>query len=166
MLLKQKHVFTNQECDTILELEKKKKREWSLLDRSYTSYILEHEKNTTWIFKKLLSFFEDESGIKIHNHPGYIHYHIFKNGDYFFKHNDTKDSRLYSVGCLLNENFEGGDFEIYGGKKISLNKTTGNCYLFDVRLEHEIKKITNGERHSLILFLGGENMKLEKTSII
>ena len=53
-----------------------------------------------------------------------------------------------------------------GGKKISLNKTTGNCYLFDVRLEHEIKKITNGERHSLILFLGGENMKLEKTSII
>jgi hypothetical protein len=59
----------------------------------------------------------------------------------------------------LNENFKGGDFKLYNPIEQTLDKVVGNTYLFDVRIEHEITPILDGERFSLLWFLQIENIK-------
>lgn len=165
-MLKQKKIFSEEECNLIVNLDKIDKREWIFPDRSYTSFILKQTDLTDWFFKKLMSFFETESGINIQSAPNYFHYHTFQQGDFFLKHNDTNKSRLYSIGCLLNNDFDGGEFKLYNDEEVTLEKTIGNAYIFDVRIQHEITKITKGTRHSLILFLDNKNVYIERNKLI
>ena len=92
--------------------------------------------------------------------------HKFTKGDWFGKHNDIRDNRLYAVGVLLNDNFEGGNFTLYNPNEIILNKIIGNTYIFDVGIEHEIAPILEGERYSLLWFLQNEHIKTETNKLI
>jgi predicted 2-oxoglutarate/Fe(II)-dependent dioxygenase YbiX len=67
---------------------------------------------------------------------------------------------------LLNDNFEGGDFNLYNQNKVTLNKMLGNTYIFDVKIEHEITPILKGERYSLLWFLQNEHIKMEINKLI
>ena len=98
-------------------------------------------------------FVERETNIEIRTIKKTIHFHKFTKGDWFGKHNDVRDNRLYAVGVLLNDDFSGGDFKLYNPNEIILNKVIGNTYLFDVRIDHEITPILDGERYSLLWFL-------------
>ena len=80
------------------------------------------------------------------------------------KQNDEIENRLYAVGVLLNENFEGGDFKLYNTEEYTLNKKTGNTYLFEAKIDHEITEVTSGERYSLLWFLQKDNL-ITKTII-
>ena len=73
---------------------------------------------------------------------------------------------MYAVGVLLNDNFFGGDFKMYDKNNTILNKKIGNTYVFDVRLEHEITPITNGERYSLLWFLQNEHIQYITNKLI
>ena len=76
------------------------------------------------------------------------------------------DNRVYAVGVLLNDEFDGGNFKLYNPNEILLNKITGNTYVFDVRVEHEITPILNGERYSLLWFIQEEHIKFNVNKLL
>lgn len=163
MNLHQTILFNKDECQKIINLVKKNNQYWDSGDRKYKSYTILVNNDTNWIFEKLKNFFEQNTSIKIKTLKKQIHFHIYSEGDYFGVHNDIRDKRVYSVGVLLNDDFNGGEFKIYDKTEIILKKEIGNTYIFDVKLNHEITKITKGNRYSLIWFL--QHFHLENNNI-
>jgi hypothetical protein len=160
MILKQNVLFTKEECESIITYNNSNITNWEMVDRKYDSQPINYSNETSWLFDKLKLFFETESNVQIKTIKDKIHFHKFIKGDWFGKHNDERNRRLYAVGVLLNDDFIGGDFLLYNPLEQKLNKKIGNTYLFDVRIEHEITPITNGERYSLLWFLGSEHIKI------
>jgi hypothetical protein len=161
-MIHQKVLFTEDECKNIINLNKNKSQSWEDSDRLYESLLIQYNSETMWLFDRLKSFFEDITKIKMTNLKKDIHYHIFKTNSYFGLHSDDLGNRMYSVGVLLNNNFVGGDFVLYDKDGLILNKTAGNTYIFDVSIKHEITKIMDGERYSIIWFIKNDNIKIEK----
>jgi hypothetical protein len=167
MLIKQKHLFSREECESIISRSNvEHQKDWSTNDRKYNSQAIDYSPETSWIFDKLKAFVEIQSDIEFRKIKKQIHFHIFKKGDWFGKHDDTRDTRVYAVGVLLNDNFEAGDFNLYNPSKIALDKVAGNAYIFDVRIKHEITPILEGERYSLLWFLQKENIKFKTDKLI
>jgi hypothetical protein len=166
MILIQKILFNQQECQSIIDITKLKKQNWNYKDRIYESMSIEYNENTIWLFDKLKDFVEKETNIKIGIIKKTIHFHRFVKGDWFGKHNDIRNNRLYAVGVLLNDNFQGGDFKLYNPTEQTLDKVIGNTYLFDVRIEHKITPILDGERFSLLWFLQNEHIKTTTNTLI
>jgi hypothetical protein len=166
MIIKESVLFSKEECQNIVNENKLQETNWDIKDRKYHSQPITYSLETKWLFDKLKTFFEIETGIKIIKIKEQIHFHKFVKGDWFGKHNDIRDRRLYAVGVLLNDTFEGGDFKLYKPNEIILDKVIGNTYLFDVRIDHEITPILEGERYSLLWFLENENIKTETNTLI
>ena len=166
MLIKQKHLFSKEECEFVLNLVKSNLQNWNFKDRNFNSEAINYSLETKWLFDKLKDFVERETKIEIKKIKKQIHFHKFIKGDWFGKHNDVRDNRLYAVGVLLNDDFSGGDFKLYNPNEIILNKVIGNTYLFDVRIDHEITPILDGERYSLLWFLENEHIKIEINKLI
>ncbi len=166
MILKEKILFSKDECKSILSYNEIHVTNWKGPDRKYNSQPINYLLDTKWLFDKLKDFVERETNIEIRTIKKTIHFHKFSKGDWFGKHNDVRDNRLYAVGVLLNDNFDGGDFKLYNPNEIILNKVIGNTYLFDVRIDHEITPILEGERYSLLWFLQYEHIKIETNKLI
>ena len=165
MIVKEKVLFSQEECELIMKLSKINHQEWKSKDRSYNSLVLNYNENTAWLFDKLKTFFELETQINIFKLKPYIHFHKYISGDWFGRHNDIRGDRIYAVGVLLNDKFEGGDFKLYNPTEHILNKVVGNSYIFDVTIDHEIIPILNGERYSLLWFLERDNIKVNNKLI-
>jgi hypothetical protein len=165
MIVKQKVLFSKEECELIITLPKINQQYWESKDRSYNSLVLQYNENTEWIFNRLKAFFELETEIKIFKLKPYIHFHKYISGDWFGRHNDIRGDRISAVGVLLNDNFKGGDFKLYNPTEVILNKVVGNTYIFDVTIDHEITPILNGERYSLLWFLERDNIKVNNKLI-
>ena len=161
-MIHQTILFTNDECKIIIDLNKNNSQTWEHKNRLYNSLLIQYTTDTHWIFDRLKLFFEDTTKIQMPNLNKDIHYHIFKKDNYFGLHSDNLENRMYSLGVLLNDNFEGGDFILYDKNTLTLNKTIGNAYLFDVSIKHEVTKIMDGERYSIIWFIKNDNIKIEK----
>ena len=166
MILKESVLFTKEECESIISYNKAHITNWRLGDRKYNSQPINYSLETKWLFDKLKNFVEREANIEIKTINTIIHFHKFVKGDWFGKHNDIRDNRLYAVGVLLNDNFKGGDFKLYNPNEIILNKVIGNTYIFDVNIEHEIAPILEGERFSLLWFLQNEHIKTPTNTLI
>ena len=161
MLIKEIPLFNKKECGLIRNLIKPNPQNWNFKDRKYNSQPINYSLETQWLFDKLKKFVETKTEIKFRSIKKQIHFHKFTKGDWFGKHNDVSDKRLYAVGVLLNDDFEGGDFKLYNPNEIILDKLIGNTYVFDVRLTHEITPILDGERYSLLWFLQQEHIKFD-----
>ena len=166
MILKEKTLFSKKECESIISYNETYITNWRMGDRKYNSQPINYSLETNWLFDKLKDFVERETNIQIRTIKKTIHFHKFTKGDWFGKHNDVRDNRLYAVGVLLNDDFEGGNFNLYNPNEIILNKVIGNTYLFDVRIDHEITPILKGERYSLLWFLENEHIKTETNKLI
>lgn len=166
MIINQKLLFSKKECELIFDLVNSNLQNWDFKDRRYNSQSIEYSLETIWIFDKLKTFIESETDIEFKNIKKQIHFHKFIKDDWFDKHNDIRDNRLYAVGVLLNDNFEGGNFKLYTNKETILDKIQGNAYIFDVRIEHEITPILNGERYSLLWFLQNEHIKFHTNKLL
>jgi len=166
MILKEKILFSKEECKSIISYNETHITNWRMGDRNYKSQPINYSLETNWLFDKLKDFVERETNIQIRTIKKTIHFHKFTKGDWFGKHNDVRDNRLYAVGVLLNDDFSGGDFKLYNPNEIILNKVIGNTYLFDVRIDHEITPILEGERYSLLWFLQNEHIKIETNKLI
>jgi hypothetical protein len=166
MLITQKILFSKEECQSIIYGSDNITNWGFLKDRKFHSQPIIYSLETKWLFDKLKKIFEEQTNIQIKKDKEIIHFHKFVKGDWFGKHNDTRDKRLFAVGVLLNDDFEGGDFKLYNPNEIILDKVIGNTYLFDVRIYHEITQILNDERYSLLWFLQQENIKIERNKLI
>ena len=166
MLLKEKILFNKVECQSIISYNKTDITNWMMGDRKYNSQPINYSLDTKWLFDKLKDFVERETNIEIRTIKKTIHFHKFMKGDWFGNHNDIRDKRLYSIGVLLNDDFSGGDFKLHNLNEIILNKVVGNTYIFDVRIDHEITPILEGERYSLLWFLENEHIKIETNKLI
>lgn len=166
MIIEQSVFFTKDECDSIIWDNNQQIVKWDRFDRRYDSHSLVYSNETKWIFDRLVQFFESKTNIEIRSLKREIHFHNFKTGHWFGKHNDERENRIYSVGVMLNDNFEGGDFKLYNDNEITLDKIIGNTYVFDAKLTHEITPITKGNRYSLIWFLQQNHIKLKITNLI
>lgn len=166
MILKEKILFSKEECESIVSHNETHITNWMMGDRKYNSQPINYSLDTRWLFDKLKDFVESETNIEIRTIKKTIHFHKFIKDDWFGKHNDARDNRVYAVGVLLNNGFEGGDFKLYNPNEIILNKVIGNTYLFDVRIDHEITPILWGERYSLLWFLQNEHIKIETNKLI
>ena len=166
MILKEKILFSKEECESIISYNETHITNWRMGDRKYNSQPIIYSLETKWLFDKLTHFVETEINIRIKTIKKTIHLHKFTKGDWFRKHNDNRDNRLYAIGVLLNDNFEGGDFKLYNPNEIILNKIVGNAYIFDVRIEHEITQILKNKRYSLLWFLENEHIKIETNKLI
>ena len=165
-LLNQKILFSKEECESIILYNDAHITNWKMSDRKYNSQPINYSLETNWLFDKLKKFVEENTDIKIKTIKETIHFNKFTKDDWFGKHNDDRDNRVYAIGVLLNDNFEGGDFKLYNPIEQTLNKIVGNTYLFDVTIQHEITPILDGERFSLLWFLQNEHIKIETNKLI
>ena len=166
MILKEKILFSKEECNSIMLYNETDITNWIVGDRKYNSQPINYSLETKWLFDKLKKFVETETKIKFRSIKKQIHFHKYVKGDWFGKHNDIRENRLYAVGVLLNDDFSGGNFKLYNPNEIILDKVIGNTYLFDVRIYHEIIPILEGERYSLLWFLENEHIKIETNKLI
>ena len=165
-LLLQNVLFNKVECDSIIWNTNESIANFDMSNRKYYSQPINYSLKNKWLFDKLKYFFESETGLQIIKNKEEIHFHKFAKGNWFGKHNDVRDERLYAIGVLLNDNFEGGDFKLYNQNEIILDKVIGNAYIFDVRIDHEITPILDGERFSLLWFLQNTNVKIPTITLI
>ena len=166
MILKEKILFSKEECESIISYNDTYITNWLMGDRKYNSQPINYSLETNWLFDKLKDFVETETNIEIRTIKKTIHFHKFTKGDWFGKHNDIRDDRVFAVGVLLNDNFDGGDFKLYNPDEVKLDKVTGNTYIFDVKINHEITPILEGERYSLLWFLQNEHIKIQTNKLI
>jgi predicted 2-oxoglutarate/Fe(II)-dependent dioxygenase YbiX len=166
MVLIQQKIFNKDECEKIINTIKSKKEKSESNDRRYESKSIEYNDNTKWIFEKLKHFFEKETNDTIISLKEKIHFHQFVKGDFFGKHNDSMNRSVYGVGCLLNDDYEGGDFIFYKNPEVVIQKQVGNSYIFNVNIEHEVKEITYGNRFSLLWFLEDVNLKVKNNTFL
>lgn len=134
-------------------------------DRSYEfATLIDDEFNIT---KKLLNWFELQSGKKLKHKNHNLIIHRYNVGDYFEKHIDLVEiddkNRAYVIGFHINDEYEGGDYKLYNPDGI-IDKTIGVPYYFESNREHEITKITSGIRKSALIFINHED--LIKTDLI
>ena len=161
--------FTKSECDSIIELSsilEKTRRDESPQDIKYTFYSIGYNEQTKWIFHKLDSYFTETTGIKVLKSLDAIHLFDYQEGDLFLRHKDIYyENQIHNIGVCLNDDYEGGEFVIHEPTYTVLPKKTGTIYTFKHSLEHEVLRVTNGHRWSLIGFYFYEHLDLKKPSI-
>jgi len=172
----QKVIFTKEECDKIIELTKEVSKTDGYLkykadniNVSFDEYKLKQSETTNWIIERLKEFIENIAKIKTKSLKKDAHILCYGIDGEFSKHIDwnptSSDVRVYTIGVLLNIDFENGDLLVYETEKPSyLKKECGNCYIFNSTIEHQVNKITKGKRYSLIIHL--LNSEINKSSMI
>ena len=185
-------LFTKEECEKIISYAIDEKKEFSNLidlehsnqkilennrmigdNTSYSIYLIMNTKETEWIFDKILFWFSNKSGIKIHSDKFKLDKCMLLNysvGDRFQKHLDISEGfeeRRWNLGIQLNDDYKGGDYICYDKdeNEIILPKDTGTAIAYHISIPHEIKKIEDGNRWSMVLSIPSTFIN-EKKSVI
>ena len=170
----------NEMCERILELGANKFEEAKLSKKNTTNKDLRDSSvvwlNEQWLFNLVFSYMNsanEDSGWNVdvdaaesmqltkYRKKGFYGYHKDGSGfelmnmpDNKFLHNKT---RKLSMTALLNDEFEGGEFEFYNTPKLEMNK--GDIILFPSFEFHRVKPVTKGVRHSLVTWFVGPKYK-------
>jgi hypothetical protein len=171
-MIYQEKLFTKEECDKIIQITNIIKKEQASnkyglahnLSVSFDEYKIGDTENNNWFMGRIKLFIENTSNIKLIKLNKDAHILCYGINDGFAKHLDydiqSSDPRIYTFGILLNDDFEGGEFVLYnGGIETQLKKDIGNCYFFNAKIPHEVKKITNGKRYSLVIHIKNSEIK-------
>jgi len=131
-----------------------------------------HNRNneTAWIFDKL-NFIIQASNEQFYNFHlnGYSQFQYTTydaNGRYDWhtdmafgnKYGDDVEPRKLSLTLLLNDEFEGGEFQINDGKEenaIKIPMQKGRIILFPSFMIHRVTPVTKGVRKSLVIWVVG-----------
>ena len=89
-----------------------------------------------------------------HNDGLGSHNEVCDNPDYKLKYGNT---RKLSMSIILNDDFEGGDFEIHGEDIPELPK--GSVIVFPSFMRHRVAPVTAGIRYSLVTWFLGPPFK-------
>lgn len=93
---------------------------------------------------------------------GHYNFHFDGNG---FTRYDTPDNtfthgktRKLSMTIVLNEDYEGGEFEFFDDKKL-IKEKMGTVIVFPSYMVHRVKPVTKGTRYSLVTWFCGDPFK-------
>ena len=167
--------FSKEECNKIINLTLEIKGNYRDVNSknverprekiSYTYYNIYRNESVKWVFDKITEYLLVEQNVEITKPFEVIHLHKYVAGNEFERHSDIYyPNQKLNVGVCLNDDYEGGDFILYGPKEI-IPKKAGTIYSFRNTREHEVTKIESGIRYALIMFLFKENIK-EQISLI
>lgn len=101
-------------------------------------------------YQKLFSYCDNFSG-----DSGYM-FLKYEIGDHYTYHVDdgNLNPRKVSISLVLNDNFEGGEFSFFHGKKIyNLNKGDGIMFPSSFMYPHAVLPIKSGVRYSIVTWL-------------
>lgn len=173
-----KDLYTPPECQAIIDMSKELKAETAKVGggenpagdvnaakRITEIFWINWEAKNTWLFQKLA---DSVSGANakwwgfhlagLNEALQLTHYRGEESGHYDW-HEDASwagnfQLRKISAVVLLNDDFEGGDFEfLHSGKPQELSK--GTLILFPSYMTHRVTKVTKGERWSLVSWVSG-----------
>jgi hypothetical protein len=147
--------------------------------KKYNVWDIPIDSNTSWFYEKIYSWFENISGLtldRIHFNKSYAAHklHEYNVGDKFGIHvdnngDDFKD-RVWNLGINLNSDFDGGEYICYSldySEKTILEKISGNAVAYTSDVPHEITKITEGSRYSMVIkILEDEIINKSKKTLI
>jgi predicted 2-oxoglutarate/Fe(II)-dependent dioxygenase YbiX len=168
MIIKEKILFSTEECETIISIAKSidvtsSKIYFEDNNIKYNTYNINRNDNINWIFERMFEYFTKTTGIEIIKPIDILHVHNYKTGDVFKKHKDNLyPTQIHNIGVCLNDDYVGGEFVLYEPYEI-LPKKQGEIYTFPSLRMHEVKEILEGERWSIIAFLHIDNLDLKKT---
>ena len=99
-------------------------------------------------------------------HPQ-LYLHRYPAGCRFELHNDstTHPDQLVNIGVCLNREYRGGDFIFYNPEEV-LPKVPGTIYHLESYREHEVLRIEEGERWSIITFLKANDLGIQQSKLI
>tara|TARA_Y100001972_G_scaffold126272_1_gene179604 strand:- start:257 stop:859 length:603 start_codon:yes stop_codon:yes gene_type:complete len=83
------------------------------------------------------------------------HYDFHSDGNGFSRTVNNEKTRKLSMSIILNDDYEGGEFEFYGHKK-SIKPTKGTVIVFPSYMVHRVKPVTKGIRYSVVAWFCGE----------
>lgn len=174
------NVFTQEECNKILSLVKKKNQQDgettgygndTNIRRSKILYIESSDPNNFWIFQRCTDVIK-------HLNDNFFQFDIDKiealqigeynstNSGCFKKHVDmgykSQGFRKLSFSVQLSsgEDYEGGDLRLYGGDDYdTAPKKQGTIIGFPSYVLHEITPVTSGIRYSLVGWAQGPKFK-------
>ena len=86
---------------------------------------------------------------------GHYNYHIDGNG---YTESNSKVRKL-SMTCLLNDDFEGGDFNFRISEEYSVKMEQGDVLFFPSYFPHRVTPVTKGVRYSLVTRFVGEPLR-------
>lgn len=159
--------FSDQECKKIIDLsssiEEKHVSEIAVFDNlNYFYYPIKRNYNTQWIFDRFKSFLTSRFPFNKLDEMETVNLHKYLPGCEFVRHNDRarNSSHIYVVGSVISSNFKGGDFILYNPDEV-LTREVGYIYGFDTIREHEVTKVTEGERWALVMFLTKEDLNVK-----
>ena len=114
----------------------------------------------------------ESSQITRYKKGGFYTWHRDGFNDHLSKYNEPGNAfvhdkvRKLSMSILLNDSFEGGEFEVmsYNKGKSSVEKpfkshTQGDVIVFPSSLEHRVAPVTKGVRYSLVTWFLGPPMR-------
>ncbi len=96
--------------------------------------------------------------------PGcFYEFHTDSYSSHHFKDSHGKVRKL-SMTVQLNDDYEGGEFQVArccrGKLQIeTMEKAKGTVIVFPSSLEHQVKKVTSGERYSLVAWFKGPPLR-------
>jgi predicted 2-oxoglutarate/Fe(II)-dependent dioxygenase YbiX len=93
-----------------------------------------------------------------------IQYLEYKEGDYYDWHSDVSDGlsslRKISISYVLNDDFQGGDLEFFhGGETYVIDAKEESLIAFTSFINHRVKKVTQGVRKALVVWVNGESWR-------
>jgi PKHD-type hydroxylase len=175
-------VFTAEEAKKIIDIcEASELKKGTVLDsnkehENRVSNINFHRPNdeTAWIFERLNGFLNDVNnkffGINLvgfdyfqfstydSKEAGHYDWHI-DSALNLIDHSMHGLHRKLSLTILLNDDFEGGDFEVNTGLPETVPCLKGRAIVFPSFILHRVKPVTMGIRKSLVVWVLGERWK-------
>jgi hypothetical protein len=165
-LFEQEVLFTSEECESIIKRYSSLEPDDSIKN-STSSYEWKnlHKVEDGWILDRFINWASNKIGCEIqwdnNRNTDEFYFQTYKKGDKFGKHTDNGYDRAYTIGLLLNNKFEGGNFlvDVTPDNSVSFKNVIGNCYIIESMLKHELKEITEGERHIVLVFIKNSQIK-------
>jgi len=92
------------------------------------------------------------------------HYDFHYDGDGFTRFNNPSNKFLHrmtrklSMTIVLNEDYEGGEFEFFEDKNL-IKEKMGTVIVFPSYMVHKVRPVTSGTRYSLVAWFCGQPFK-------
>jgi PKHD-type hydroxylase len=119
-------------------------------------YINVANKNSNWNFQ-----IDACEAMQITKYETKGHYDFHQDGNGFTRFDAPENkfingkTRKLSMTIVLNENYEGGEFEFFDGKEL-IKEKMGTVIAFPSYLVHKVKPVIKGTRYSLVVWFCGE----------